>query len=227
MTPQDLKREIVLGFFRHGVAVVNTREPFRLASGALSPVYLDHRRIFSVPGLREQVALLWAKEVLGGLGLPPQLCESSSGGRLLSSLPENLVLAGTATAGIAPAYALACQLQTRFAYVRAMPKAHGLGRLVEGVWRGNEPCVVVDDMVTTGGSLLEAAANLRAESANLLLATSITRHDFPSTQARFEAAGLKLVSCFTSRELFSLASEVGLVQASDLGVVLAWLDAQS
>ncbi len=212
-TVEEKKKRIVAGFFRHGVAQVNAREPFRLASGALSPVYLDHRKIFSIPGLRDDVAALWAGVVVKALGVP--------------LFPSDTVIAGTATAGIAPAFALASHLSARFAYVRTKPKSHGLGRMVEGVWAGGEACVVVDDMVTTGGSLLEAASRLREESGRLLLATSITRHDFPATAARFESAGLTLASCFTSRELFSLAADGGMLSDAELGAVFAWLGEQA
>jgi len=210
---QQLKAEIVAGFFRHRVALVNTSEPFRLASGALSPVYLDHRRIFSIPSLREKVALLWADVVRAEVG------DASAAG-------ADLVVAGTATAGIAPAYALASKLEARFVYVRSKAKEHGLGRMVEGVWTPGDGCIVVDDMVTTGGSLLEAALRLRDERGEPLLATSITRHDFPKTQQRFDKEGLPLVSCFTSRELFTLAARSGFLSEEDLATVLAWLNEQ-
>ena len=211
---QRLKAEIVAGFFRHRIAMVNTSEPFRLASGSLSPVYLDHRRIFSVPELRGKVVTLWADVVRAEVGDP-------------SVAQADLVVAGTATAGIAPAYALASKLESRFVYVRSKAKEHGLGRMVEGVWAPGDGCIVVDDMVTTGGSLLEASARIRDERGKPLLATSITRHDFARTRERFEKEGLALVSCFTSRELFTLAAQGGFLSEEDLATVLAWLDSQA
>jgi orotate phosphoribosyltransferase len=228
-TSKALEARVVAGFFEHGVALVNTQTPFTLASGASSPVYLDHRRVYSVPGLRDDLTSLWAARVREGLvHLLGHLSPGSAaqGDDHLGVVPPlaDVVVAGTATAGIAPAYALASALGARFAYVRAKPKAHGLGRLVEGVWNGGEACIVVDDMVTTGGSLLEAAAALRAEGARVLFATSITRHAFSATQARFAAAGLALESCFTSRSLFTLAAEGGFLSTADLATVLAWLD---
>jgi orotate phosphoribosyltransferase len=209
---RKLKAEIVAGFFRHGVALVNTKQPFRLASGAFSPIYLDHRRLFSVPSLRETVVSLWSEVVRSYIG------NSDFKGK-------NLVIAGTATAGIAPAYALASKLNAGFVYVRSKPKEHGLGRMVEGVWSASDACIVVDDMVTTGGSLLEAASRIREEGGTVLIGTSVTRHDFPTTAGRFALEGLPLLSCLTSREIFTVAGQENLISEGDLASVLLWLDA--
>jgi len=215
--PIDPRKErIVSAFLEHRIALVNEKEPFVLASGARSPVYLDHRRAFSVPGLREDLAALWADTVRSS-----DVFQSMS-----ASDAASLVVAGTATAGIAPAYALATALGARFVYVRAKPKGHGLGRMVEGVWDEGAPCLVVDDMVTTGGSLLEAARNVCSSGGRALFATSITRHDFARTRAAFESASLPLVTCFTSEEIFAVAARIGLLGTDGLNAVRAWLAAQ-
>lgn len=208
--------DLVKGFFAHRIIEVNTRTPFVLASGKTSPVYFDHRRIFSLPKLRDAVVHAWAVKLSDALA-----AQGISSG-------SEIVLAGTATAGIAPAYALAQAMGCAFVYVRSKPKGHGQGRMVEGAFDevAHRPMVVVDDMVTTGGSLLESVRALRAEGAMLCLATSITRHDFAATRTRFAESSLNLVTLFTTHEIFDTASRLGLLGGDDLRVMMSWLEGE-
>lgn len=213
MRPDSLSNEVVTGFFEHRIVEVNLETPFVLASGRTAPVYIDHRRIFSVPDLRRKVARLWADRVRSALSSHPQA------GRIDASL----VVAGTATAGIAPAYALAEELNCRFVYVRSKAKEHGTGQLVEGVWEPGSRVIVVDDMVTTGGSILEAARKLRDAKGTLLFASSITRHDFASTLERFKAERLELASVFKTTDVFDTAYRMNVIGSKEMRAVMAWL----
>lgn len=208
MTSNQCKRDIVKGFFEHGVVKINTSVPFVLASGQTSPVYFDHRRIFSQVQLRRLVVKTWAVELLNEF-------EKRS--------IRNVSFAGTATAGIAPAFALADYLESSFVYVRSNRKSHGTGQLVEGIIRQGESLVVVDDMVTTGGSLVAACENLRDEGNIPVLATAITSHDRSDSVKNFQRAEVPFFSLFKSREIFSIACQQGLVSEQEEKSVLQWI----
>ena len=199
---------VVKGFFEHKIIDVSVDKPFVLASGRESPVYIDHRRIFSVPQLRKKVAHMWAQKILETLRVPSD---------------ASLVVAGTATAGIAPAYALAEELNCRFVYVRSKPKDHGTAKIVEGVWTPGSKVIVVDDMVTTGGSLLDAVQKMREAQGQVLFASSITRHAFPATLEKFKSQQLDLVSLFKTTDLFDTAYKLNLLGSKELRAVMAWL----
>lgn len=205
-------RALAAALFDAGVVQVNVRHPFRLTSGESAPVYIDHRRIFSHPELRRALVDAWAET-------------------LASALPKgvgsgDVVVAGTATAGIAPAYALAETWGARFVYVRSKPKEHGLARLVEGDLPAAAMVVAVDDMVTTGGSLLQAVDALAAVGCQLVIAAAITTHGRAQAQAEFAARNLKLATLFHSRDIFRWAHEQGRIDASDWKCVDEWLESR-
>ena len=199
---------LVKGFFEHKIIEVSVDKPFVLASGRESPVYIDHRRIFSVPQLRKKVAHLWAQKILETLRVPSD---------------TNLVVAGTATAGIAPGYALAEELHCGFVYVRSKPKEHGTAKVVEGVWTPGSRVLVVDDMVTTGGSILDAVQKIRDAQGQVVFASSITRHDFPATLDKFTAMHIDLVSVFKTTDIFDTAYKLNLLGSKEMRAVMGWL----
>lgn len=199
MLSESTKCEIVRGLFECGVVKVSAEKPFILASGRESSIYLDHRRIYSFPKLRRQVTRAWA------IGLMAELERQNV---------RKVGIAGTATAGIAPAYALADFLESNFVYVRGAAKTHGTSQLVEGDFDLALPYVVVDDMVTTGGSLIDAADKLREAGAKVVLASSITSHALPQANAKFAERNLTFYSLFESGEVFDLALELSLISPS-------------
>ena len=212
---KDELSELVQGLFEYGIVSVNTQQPFVLASGRTSPVYFDHRRLFSVPKLRTLALRAWACAL--EIAFP----------KLSSPDGQGVVIVGTATAGIAPAFALAQLMQKRFAYVRSQSKAHGMGRMVEGVWKEGDTCLVVDDMITTGKSVLEAVARLRQECGIVMGVTSFNSHPFASTEARFAEAAVPFFSLHKSDELLGMATELGLITEAELQIVLRWYAQQS
>ena len=165
-----MKTKFIAKLFEHGVVqIAETHSPFRLASGKTSLLYLDHRKIFSVPELRRGLAEMW------GSGVERYLVQ-------WGCAPFNVCFAGTATAGIVPAYLLADYFSAGFIYVRKQSKGHGLGQSIEGYWDKKMPLVIVDDMCTTGGSLqtaLDILNNACAEipHAKVVGACAITARD--------------------------------------------------
>ncbi len=209
MSDQE-RRELVKLLFACKVVEVNVEKPFALASGKQSPVYLDHRRIFSHVELRRKIVKHWR-----------DLLVEEGRGRINSET----IVAGTASAGIAPAYALAEALGCSFVYVRDAAKNHGAGRRIEGIWSSSSKVIIVDDMVTTGGSLLQAASHLRDEGAEVLFATSVSRHDFRTTRANFQNQSMPLVSLFKTTEIFDAACAAGLLGSREMRVVMEWMAA--
>jgi orotate phosphoribosyltransferase len=210
MMSEQERRELVKLLFACRVVEVNVERPFVLASGKQSPVYLDHRRIFSHVELRRKTVAQWR-----------QLLLDEGRGRISAET----IIAGTASAGIAPAYALAEALGCSFVYVRDAAKGHGAGRRIEGIWSAAAKVIIVDDMVTTGGSLLQAASHLREEGAEVLFATSVSRHDFRATRANFQSQSMPLVSLFKTTEIFDAAHGAGLIGSREMRVVMDWMAA--
>ncbi|APJ04086.1 orotate phosphoribosyltransferase [Silvanigrella aquatica] len=201
--------EIVRGFFEAKVLQISTNPMFKLASGKESPVYIDHRKIFSHPTLRKKVISKWAEMLK---------IEFSS---MLDS--PNLVFAGTATAGIAPAYALAEYFNAGFVYVRSKPKDHGLNSIIEGTMPSNALVFVVDDMITTGGSLLQAAEHLKSEYVKSMVAISISNHNLKKSNEAFFSKNLVCKSLFKTTDLFDVAYAKDFITGREMKMIMEWL----
>jgi orotate phosphoribosyltransferase len=206
-----LEYDVLRALFELEVVVVRPENPFVLASGKTSPVYFDHRRLFSEPRVCKKAIESWA------LHLEKKIPNLGN---------QDLVFAGTATAGIVPAFALAQCFEKRFCYVRSGAKKHGLGRMVEGVFRPGDRCVLVDDMVTTGKSVLEAAEVLKKEGGQIVAVTSFTTHGLTNTLQNFEASHLPLFPRVTSRSILDQACSAGILSENNRAAVLAWLENQ-
>ncbi|MFZ9521378.1 MAG: orotate phosphoribosyltransferase [Silvanigrellaceae bacterium] len=198
-------------FFNHGVIKVDASSPFVLSSGAKAPIYLDHRRAFTNPVLRKNLVTIWAQKIESEL-------------KNLGCLPRDVVFAGTATAGIAPAMALANQWDCEFIYVRQKPKGHGLQQMVEGEFNPRKPHVVVDDMMTTGQSVLKSVEVLRQLDTRMVMSTTVTTHAIPSSHRKFESINLPFVALFETVQILEVAKGMGLISQSELRTVLAWLE---
>lgn len=202
-------QNIVKCFFEAKIIQISTQSTFKLTSGTNAPVYLDHRKIFSHNNLRKSLILKWAEllknEVLDNLK------------------PSQIVFAGTSTAGIAPAYALAEYFQSGFVYVRSKPKEHGLNSVIEGFIPSQAHIIVVDDMVTTGGSLLQACESIRSAGHQVLAATSISRHDLRKTNQAFLEKNVLLKSLFKTTDLFDIAYASSFVTGREMRVIMEWI----
>src|SRR5690606_10562079 len=149
---------------------LNTRLPFTWASGWKSPVYCDNRKILSYPHIRDYV-------------------KSELANAVLENFEDAAALAGVATAGI-PHGALAADLLRRpFVYVRNKPKGHGLENRIEGVLQPGQRVVVIEDLVSTGKSSLEAVLALRDAGAEVMGMCALFTYGFPQAAEAFEKAG--------------------------------------
>lgn len=198
-------------FFAEQIIKVNAASPFVLSSGAHSPIYLDHRRAMSHPKLRSLLIQAWAHKIEAKL-------------KDLNLRPQDVVCVGTATAGIAPAMALSIHWDASFLYVRQKPKGHGLAQMVEGVFDLHRPHLVIDDMLTTGQSLFKTVEILRQLEAKVVCAATITTHGLISGHRRFESFKLPVVNLFETKQILSVAQELGLLSQADLRTVGSWID---
>ena len=208
ITPQI--KEIIKGFFEAKIIQINTTNLFKLSSGKESPIYLDHRKIFSYPNLRKIVIQEWANIIKTEF-------------RNYFEKEKDIVFAGTATAGIAPAYALAEYFGCGFIYVRSKAKEHGLKSMIEGVVPRNANIIVVDDMVTTGGSILQSADNLRQEGYNVLSTTSISYHNLNKTMSLFKKKQIDLISLFKTTDILDIAYKMNFVDSKEMRSIMEWL----
>lgn len=195
---------------RAGVLNIDGNSGFTLTSGQSSPVYLDHRLLFGIPSLRREALALWTQLVI----------------RFLPSLNQRSVaVVGTATAGIAPAFGLADALGLPFAYVRTAAKSHGLRRTVEGALHPGDEVVVVDDMVSTGGSALAAADRLREAGHAVALITSFTSREPGESAIRDRQ--YRFASVFQMGPMLAAARDASLMTEADWEACSAWLDSVS
>jgi orotate phosphoribosyltransferase len=194
--------------FKEKVIEVSTDKFFLLASGKQSPVYFDHRRLFSVPEIRHTALEEWS------MSLRPKLPPNT----------KDLVVVGTATAGIAPAFALAERWGAKFCYVRSQAKSHGTGKMIEGVWEQGDVCLLVDDMITSGKSVLAAAAELKKQGGLVIGCTSFTHHPFESTLKSFAAEGIPLLTFLNSKLIFEKAKTLGLISEQCFQKIAQWFE---
>jgi orotate phosphoribosyltransferase len=208
ITPQI--KEIIKGFFEAKIIQINTHTMFKLSSGKESPIYLDHRKIFSYPNLRKLVIHEWAHLIKNEF-------------KMYFEKEKNIVFAGTATAGIAPAYALAEFFSCGFIYVRAKAKEHGLKSMIEGVIPHAANIIVVDDMVTTGGSILNAVENLKQEGCKVLTTTSISYHNLNKTMSSFKEKDIGLLSLFKTTDILDIAYKMNFIDGREMQSIMEWL----
>lgn len=181
-------------------------QPFTWASGWKSPIYCDNRTVLSFPYIRDYI-------------------KSELSNVVFESFPDAAVIAGVATAGIPHGALVADQLKLPFIYVRSKPKEHGMGNQIEGVLQPGQPVVVIEDLISTGKSSLEAVQAIRAAGGEVIGMVSIFNYGFDIAEKAFEAAGVTYKSLSNYSALIELAVEKGLVSATEQETLQAWRSA--
>ena len=186
-----------------GAVLFRPSEPFVWASGWLSPVYIDSRKVLSLPSTRDLVKERLAqsvRELYPGAGL----------------------IAGVATGAIAHGALVADALGLPMVYVRPKPKDHGTRSLVEGILPEGARTVVVEDMVSTGKSSLAAVGALRSAGASVLGMTALFTYGFPVAEEAFAAAGVQLETISSYDAVVEAALEAGILSPSDEDTLREW-----
>ena len=181
------------------------QEPFTWASGIKSPVYCDNRLILTDPEARNAVEAAIAEEVK-------------------KSYPEAEVLMGTSTAGIPHAAIAAHMLNMPMGYVRSSAKDHGRQNRIEGKLLPGQKVVVIEDLISTGGSAIEVVNALREAGAEVLGIVSVFTYGMKAGIEKMEKANVKNVSLVTFDVVAKAAAKMGYIQPEDEKKLLAFRD---
>lgn len=167
-------------------------DPFTWASGWRSPIYCDNRKILSYPEARNVVAEAFTSAIE-------------------DNFPETQVIAGVATGAIAHGVLVAQRMDLPFIYVRSSSKGHGLQNQIEGDFKKGQRVVVIEDLISTGGSSLDAVNALEDAGAEVLGLTSIFTYGFDLAMERLSEAGCRYFSLSDYPTLLKLALEQALI----------------
>ena len=177
--------------------------PFQWASGWQSPIYCDNRKSLSYPPVRTFIR--------------QQFVEAIN-----EHFPNAEVIAGVATGGIAHGALVAEAMGLPFAYIRSSTKGHGMQNLIEGDIYKDQNVVVIEDLISTGGSSLKAVEALRANESNVLGMVAIFTYDFELAQKNFNESNCKLITLSDYHSLINVAVNTNYISEKDIDSLTEW-----
>ncbi|MDD6129569.1 MAG: orotate phosphoribosyltransferase [Prevotellaceae bacterium] len=177
--------------------------PFTWASGWKSPFYCDNRKTLSYPDLRCFVKIELVRLVM-------------------ENFPQVDAIAGVATGAIAQGALVADTLGLPFVYVRSKPKDHGLENLIEGELKPGMKVVVVEDLISTGGSSLKAVDAIRSNGCTVIGMVASYTYGFDVAKQAFEQAGVELITLTDYESVVAEALKTGYIQPSDVQLLHDW-----
>lgn len=200
---ESIDRKVAKALLDIKAVMLRPDEPFKWASGWLSPIYCDNRRILSYPELRENVCR-WMADIIS------------------EKYPEVETIAGVATGAIAHGMLIAHLLKKPFIYVRPKPKDHGTGSQIEGYAEKGSKVVVVEDLISTGSSSLSATDALIHSGLDVLGMTAIFSYNFNQARRAFEVADIELTTLTNYDTLIEVAHDTGYIKDSDIEMLKEW-----
>lgn len=200
---KSIERLVAEELLKIKAVFLSPNEPFTWASGIKSPIYCDNRLTMSYPAVRKAIAKGLAEKIK-------------------LNYPDVEVIAGTATAGIAHAAWVADILDLPMVYIRSKAKDHGKGNQIEGQITPGQKMVVIEDLISTGGSVLEACQAAKREGAEVLGVAAIFTYELPKGTANFEASQIPLVTLTNYSTLLEIALEAAYIQKEDLTLLNSW-----
>lgn len=177
--------------------------PYTWASGIKSPIYTDNRLTIAYPRIREQIATGLANIIA-------------------TTFPQVSVIGGVATAGIPHATLVSQNLNLPLIYVRSQAKDHGKGRQIEGQLQAGDQVILIDDLISTGGSVLKAVAAVRAQNIDVLGVAAIFSYQLPDAVKNFRSANVPLVTLTDYDHLIQQATQQHYLATSDVTAVQQW-----
>lgn len=200
---ENLEKKIAESLLQIKAIKLQPANYFTWASGWKSPIYCDNRKTLSYPEIRNQIKNTFVKIIQKEYGNPDYI-------------------AGVATGAIAIGMLVADAMNLPFIYVRPKPKEHGLGNMIEGEIEAGKKVVVVEDLISTGKSSLNAVEALRKDSVDVLGMVAIFTYGFKISEDNFKNSNVKLKTLSNYEVLINLALESGYIKESDLETLRAW-----
>ena len=202
-TDREIAQKVAKVLFESGCVLLRTQIPFRFTSGLLSPIYVDNRRLISLPKARK-IILKYLIVQIGKIGMHD-------------------VIAGCATAGIPWAAWIAEELSLPMVYVRSKPKGHGQGNQVEGIIKRGQKVLVVEDMVSTAETSKEIVLALRKLGAEVAHEIAIYSHNLRVARDNFRKLRVKFMPLTALSQVVATARKEGYLRPDDQELmILEW-----
>lgn len=187
-----------------GAVQLNTEDPFTWSSGMKSPIYCDNRLILSYPDVREHVIQAFVELIN-------------------DQYPDVEVIAGCATAGIPHAALISSKLDLPMVYVRDKAKGHGKKRQIEGKIEPGQKVVVIEDLISTGGSALKAVSGLKEAGAEVLGVAAIFTYGLNQSAVNFQEAETDCQTLTNFEELMTEALQKDMINETQVTKLKAWI----
>lgn len=198
-----IKQDVAEALLSINAVSLSPNEPFTWASGIKSPIYCDNRLIVSYPEVRKFISKNLIKLIQ-------------------EEFPEAEVVAGTATAGIPHASWVSAVLEKPMVYVRSSPKKHGRGNMIEGIVKPGQKVVIVEDLISTGGSSITCAHALREAGADVIGVAAIFSYELPVAAENFEKEGLRYATLSNYPALLETALAKNIINEEERSVLTEW-----
>lgn len=203
LTVNELPVKIAQSLLEIEAVALRPNDPFTWTSGIKSPIYCDNRLTMTYPEIRDLVAEGFASIIR-------------------EQYPDTEVIAGTSTAGIPHAAWVAQKLNLPMAYIRDKAKGHGKQNQIEGRVLPGQKVVVIEDLISTGGSSLKAALAVREAGAEVSAVLAIFTYEFDAAAAAFAAEQVPLTTLSNYSALIQTAVQMGKVAESDVAALQSW-----
>lgn len=200
---KQIEKNIAAQLLKIKAVKLQPNNPFTWASGLKSPIYCDNRKTLSYPHTRTYILTHIVREIQ-------------------NNFPDVEVIAGVATGAIAQGVLVAQLLGLPFIYVRPTPKDHGLENLIEGDLRPKQKVVVIEDLISTGGSSLKAIEAIRKDGGNVLGMVAIFTYNFPYAMEAFKEAKVKLRVLSNYEAVLQEALETNYITEADIETLNEW-----
>ncbi|MBD5185850.1 MAG: orotate phosphoribosyltransferase [Bacteroidales bacterium] len=200
---KQLDRLLAEKLLRISAIQLQPEMPFIWASGWNSPIYTDNRKTLSYPDIRNFIKV--------------ELCRL-----IMENFEEPDAIAGVATGAIAQGALVADTMGLPYVYVRSTPKDHGLENLIEGNLKPGQKVVVIEDLISTGGSSLKAVEAIRAAGCEVVGMAAIFTYGFPIAVKRFKDANVTLCTLSNYNSMLEAALETNYIQEKDVETLRQW-----
>lgn len=200
---KQLNRILAEKLLRISAIKLQPENPFVWASGWNSPIYTDNRKTLSYPDIRSFIKV--------------ELCRL-----IMENFKDVDAIAGVATGAIAQGALVADTLGLPYVYVRSTPKDHGLENLIEGNLQPGQKVVVIEDLISTGGSSLKAVQAIRAAGCEVAGMAAIFTYGFPVAEKSFRDAGVKLYTLSNYNAMLEAALETNYIKPEDIETLKEW-----